>query len=127
MKKLVKILIFVSVIAILTTLCVFAEEYNGFVYSEYNGEAIITDYVGTGTNVCVPMMINNRYVTAIGPNAFRNKHLTSVALTDSVVLIGEGAFADNPDMHTLDLSNNLKTIPTECVKTIRRFMMLIFT
>lgn len=111
MKKSVKILIFVSVIAILTALCAFAEEYDGFEYLEYNEEVIITDYVGTKTSITIPYYINNHSVTAIGPEALRNKNLTSVVLLDNIVSVGEGAFADNPDLHTLLLSKELKSIP----------------
>ena len=111
MKKLVKILIFASVIAILTTFCAFADEEDGFVYSVYNGEAIITDYVGTETGIDVPDDVNGYTVTAIGPNALRNKNLTNISVPDTVLSIGEGAFADNPDLDFLELGEGLKSVP----------------
>ena len=111
MKKSVKILIFVSVIAILTALCVFADEENGYVYSVYNGEAIITDYVGTKMAFNIPDTLGGYPVTAIGPNAFRNKNIYNLTVPNSVLSFGEGAFADNPNLSTFNYPIYIKSIP----------------
>ena len=111
MKKFVKILIFASLIAILTAFCAFADEENGYVYSVYNGEAIITDYVGTAAGLTIPDTLGGYTVTAIGPNAFRNKNLYTITVPNSVLSFGEGAFADNPNLYDFNYPIYIKCIP----------------
>jgi len=62
-----------------------------------NGSAArITKYTGKNTEVRIPPRIENRTITEIGEQAFMKKGLTSVAIPDSVIFIGNMAFADNP-------------------------------
>jgi len=58
--------------------------------------ARITKYNGKNTEVKIPPRIENRLVTEIGEQAFIRKGLTSVAIPDSVIFIGNMAFAGNP-------------------------------
>jgi len=62
-----------------------------------NGNAVrITKYNGKNTDVKIPPSIDNRTVAEIGEQAFVKKGLTSVAIPDSVISIGNMAFAGNP-------------------------------
>jgi hypothetical protein len=59
-----------------------------FEYSTKNGGIIITKYYGSGGDVVIPARINNRPVTTIGKQAFRENQLTSVTIPDRVISIG---------------------------------------
>jgi len=60
------------------------------------GSAVrITKYVGKKTDVNIPPLIGNLPVTEIGDQAFIKKGLTSVVIPDSVLFIGNMAFAEN--------------------------------
>ena len=57
-------------------------------------------YIGTARNVQIPAEAEGRPVTEIGPRAFNfGVHLTSVIIPDSVIHIGNSAFANNRLMH----------------------------
>jgi len=57
--------------------------------------ARITKYAGKNTEIRIPPRIGDRHVTEIGEQAFSKKGLTSVTIPDSVIFIGNLAFADN--------------------------------
>ena len=57
--------------------------------------ARITRYVGKNTELKIPPRIGGRLVTEIGERAFVKKGLVSVVIPDSVIFIGNMAFADN--------------------------------
>ncbi len=67
-----------------------------FIY-EYlsDSEIIITDYVGGRSDIEIPSMINGVAVTHIGDHAFRDKDLKTLVIPDSIVSIGDLAFANN--------------------------------
>ena len=58
--------------------------------------ARITRYNGKNTELNIPPRIGTRPVTEIGDRAFMKKGLTSVIIPESVIFIGNMAFADNP-------------------------------
>jgi len=55
----------------------------------------ITKYAGKNTEIRIPPRIDDRPVTEIGERVFVKKGLTSVAIPESVIFIGNMAFADN--------------------------------
>jgi len=55
----------------------------------------ITRYAGKSTELRIPPRIGDRPVTEIGERVFMKKGLTSVIIPDSVIFIGNMAFADN--------------------------------
>jgi hypothetical protein len=57
--------------------------------------ARITRYGGKNTELRIPPRIGDRPVTEIGERVFTKKGLTSVAIPESVVFIGNLAFAEN--------------------------------
>src|ERR1035438_1968935 len=70
-----------------------------FTYTTNNGAITITRYTGPGGAVTIPNKITGMPVTSIGPSAFQfNSSLTSVAITNSVISIGDGAFAACPSL-----------------------------
>jgi tetratricopeptide (TPR) repeat protein len=67
---------------------------------EYNliddGKAVmITRYRGTRTDVHIPLLIRNLFVTAIAEQAFFRRGLTTVIIGSAVTSIGKSAFAYN--------------------------------
>ena len=64
-----------------------------FEYEMVNGEVIITGYKGVARDIYIPAEINERPVTQIGEKAFTQYDLVSIEIPDSVVIIGENAFA----------------------------------
>ena len=73
-----------------------------------NTEAIITgvlDY--TFGDLVIPEMMNNRPVTTIAENAFRNKSgITSISMPASVTTIGAQAFANCSDLTAINVDAN---------------------
>jgi len=57
--------------------------------------ARITKYNGKNTELRIPPRIGNSTVTEIGDRVFTKKGLTSVIIPESVIFIGNMAFADN--------------------------------
>ena len=72
-----------------------AASYNGFTYTVSDGEATITDYTGSATDLTIPSTLDGYPVTSIGDWAFAwcVSRPTSVAIPDSVTSIGDWAFA----------------------------------
>jgi hypothetical protein len=61
-----------------------------------DGTVTITKYEGWDSKVTIPAAIGGRAVTVIGKGAFaKQADLTSVTIPDSVISIGESAFATN--------------------------------
>lgn len=74
---------------------VHAAYYNDYTYTVKNGNAIITGYKGTDTDLTLPETINGHPVTGIGKNAFTEcSSLTRATIPYSVKSIGNSAFAD---------------------------------
>lgn len=85
-------------------------EQGGLIYAMNgdNTEAIITgvhDY--TFGDLVIPEMMNNRPVTTIAENAFRNKSgITSISLPASVTTIESQAFANCSDLTAINVDAN---------------------
>jgi len=60
-----------------------------------SNSARITKYAGRNTELKIPPRIDNRPVTEIGERAFDKKGLVSVVIPESVIFIGNLAFANN--------------------------------
>lgn len=64
----------------------------------------VTGYLGEGTDVVIPAKIDYKDVTAIKERAFADcYHVTSIAVADSVITIGEAAFENCIALETLVL------------------------
>lgn len=69
----------------------FAAE-SDFEWSEKDGKAVITKYVGTSKDVKVPRTIGGLTVTEIGNQAFAFCGIEKIELPDTIEKIGDGAF-----------------------------------
>ena len=87
---------------------------NDFEYSVKDGEATITDYLGTGTDVVIPSSIDNLPVTNIGYWAFYdNESITSVIIPDSIKFIDEEAFSFCENLSSITIGENVTSIGYE--------------
>ena len=117
MKK--KLFILLPVLLV-TVLCVLAlpscgghREYRrgAYRYTVENGEATITEYVGTDANVTVPDTIGGKPVVAIGTDAFMDQHsLKSVTIPDSVIRIEFSAFFRCGALESVTLGEGIREI-----------------
>ncbi len=83
-----------------------------FSYDATTGDATVTGWTGTGSELSIPGMLDGHPVTGIGIEAFASKALTAVTIPDSITTIERSAFAVD---HLLDV-----TIP-DSVTTIGEY------
>lgn len=85
----------------------------------------ITKYIGTDKKVNIVDEIEDKKVTIIGSESFAEGDYTKVTIPDTVIIIGERAFADCTKLTTVKLANSIKTINKEAfmgctsIKSIR--------
>lgn len=93
MKKVISITL---VLLLLMSVCVLntsALEYNGFKYTEDDGKAVITGYIGADTDLVIPATLGGLKVEEINDNAFyQNDNITSVTIENGIKEIGDKAF-----------------------------------
>lgn len=88
-----------------------AEENEVYQYRiEENNTVTITGYKGNKKYVSIPEEIENKKVTKIGKNAFRNKSLVRVKVSDNVTEIADEAFANCNKLAYITFSENLEKI-----------------
>ena len=94
--------------------CVWAKETNTAhftVKAEDSNTVYITGYKGSDKVVYIPRKIGGKTVTGIAKGAFaNNKTITEVHITSSVLVVEDKAFASCPNLKTVTLYDNLKTI-----------------
>ncbi len=98
-------------------------------YLNENNEAVISRYIGGGSNVTVPSHLDGHKVTAIAPLAFScmkkgglfaddryiaENLLVSVSLPETIRTIGKFAFANNLSLEEISIPSGVETIPAEC-------------
>ena len=77
-----------------------ALEAEGFTYTVTNGNATITGYTGSETNLIIPSKLGSADVTAIASKAFyKNQNIISVAIQDGIEEIGNHAFYNCTKLH----------------------------
>lgn len=74
-----------------------------------DGTLTVTGYTGTNLSVRVPDTIDGKVVTKIGSNAFANKGLQSVNISEGIREIGPSAFSNNA-ITSIILPNSLLTL-----------------
>jgi hypothetical protein len=81
-----------------------------FDFTTNNGAITITAYTGSDTAVTVPGATNGWPVTVIGNSSFGYTVISSVALPDSVISIGDYAFAGCFDLTNIMLGDSLASV-----------------
>jgi len=125
----VLLIVLMSMFAIVSN----AVDTDDFIYTVEDGCAVITDYKGAGGDVIIPSTLDGYKVSRIGERAFEEidtistitmsdgiTHIddlafcrvsaTHINLSDSVVTIGDSAFAYCLKLQSIELSDNLETI-----------------
>lgn len=109
-KKLLTVLIICIGIFSLGTISASAETYGDLTYKISNGEITITGCSSSATSVTILPSINGYPVTSIGNKAFwGHEKLKKIVLPNSVVSIGDGAFAYS-DINTVNIPSSVRTI-----------------
>lgn len=76
-----------------------------------SGDTIINyDQNIGGADVIIPHTINGIIIKNIGQSAFSNKGIKSVIFSNAIEGMESSAFADNPNLVSIELSSNLKNI-----------------
>lgn len=88
-----------------------ADDYNSFTYSINNGNASISKYNGTATNLIVPAKINGYPVTKILGGAFQgNKYIKKVTIESKITILYGRMFANCSNLETVILPETLLEI-----------------
>lgn len=106
MKKIVKniLSILIAISVFVCTIPVNALSSGDFDYEIINGEAVITKYNGTATQVSVPATIDGYSVYGIGESAFKdNSTITKVTVSSGVKSVGASAFENCTGLATITL------------------------
>ncbi|GHV79949.1 hypothetical protein AGMMS49944_17400 [Spirochaetia bacterium] len=86
------------------------DRYSSEFWLEIKNQSItIVGYRGTNKDVVIPEKINGLPVVAIGGGAFREEHLTSVVIPNSVITIGKYAFSEN-ELSNIVIPTSVKII-----------------
>jgi hypothetical protein len=89
---------------------------DNFKYKIYDRYISISEYIGTGSSVEIPDTIEDLPVYVVEASAFESADISSVKMTDNIIIIGNGAFKYCEGLQELQLSKNLIEIPdTMCM------------
>ncbi len=106
MKKIVKniLSILIAISVFVCTIPVNALSNGDFEYDVVNGEAVITKYNGTATEVTIPAVIDGYTVYGIDNSAFKdNTAISKVAVEAGVKSVGASAFENCTSLATITL------------------------
>lgn len=107
-----------SILLLLAMLCqiasiTLAETEGDFTYAVQNGQAVITAYTGSASELSVPDTLGGYPVTSIRYCAFRDcTALSRVVLPNSMTAIGSNAFQNCTSLSQVHFSEGLTTIGT---------------
>ena len=87
----------------------FKNEDFGFFIIE-NNELMVTEYLGSDTDIKIPESLDNYKVTVIGHSVFNGKNITSVEIPDSIIEIQDYAFSSNQGLTDIKLPKNLASV-----------------
>ena len=88
-----------------------AETTDGFYYDVNNGEATITDYIGSATELVVPSVLDGYPVTKIGEFAFSYCELVkSITIPEGVTTIGADAFTFCQSLFSITLPSSVTSV-----------------
>lgn len=84
---------------------------DGFGYEIINGEAVITSYSGSHTEIVIPSQIDGFPVTVIGDCAFMNRSgIRSVKIPEGVTKIGYCAFENCINLTPVNIPSSVESI-----------------
>ena len=87
------------------------ETDDGWLYEVVENEVTIVRYNGGGGDVEVPSEIEGKPVKVIGDGAFAgNPDVVSVTVPEGVVAVGEEAFADCPNLESVELPESVTSM-----------------
>ena len=116
MKKLISVLLTLAMIfGVMFAMGVpgYAETSGDYTYTVSNGEATITAYSGTETDVVIPAELDGYPVKTIATQAFRyNKTIVSIYISDNVTTIESYAFRDCTALQSVRLPETLTKLNT---------------
>lgn len=72
------------------------EEQDNFLYTVYNGEAYVYDYLGSDLDLVIPEFINGIRVRGVYNGSFRYSLFVSVTFMGGNSEVGAGAFSNSP-------------------------------
>ncbi|MEP5600835.1 MAG: leucine-rich repeat domain-containing protein, partial [Algibacter sp.] len=105
-----------SLVTLLTSMITYGQDFtatNGIEYTISGSEVSATGYTGNDTAIEIPNTVTNSgntyTVTSIGNEAFMNKGLTSVTITDNVTSFGNNVFRDN-QLTSVDIPESVTNI-----------------
>lgn len=114
MKKVISIILTATLLLTLfvtVPLTAEAKKSGDFIYTVTDGEAEITTYTGSESELTIPSEFDGVPVTSIGEDAFENcSTLKSVIIPDSVITIGYSAFSDCRNLESVNLGNSVTKI-----------------
>ncbi len=110
MKRILSLFLAVLIFTLGMPVMVGAQQAQEFLYQVENGQATITGYQGSATQVEIPSEIDGVPVIAIGGYAFAHGSLQSVTLEEGIETIKSCAFAYCPSLKTVHLPNSIKTL-----------------
>lgn len=122
MKRLLILLLMLC----LTASSSFAQTGGDFSYSVSNGEAVITAYTGSASDLILPDTLGGYPVTAIRFCAFRNcTMLRQVIIPEGVVRIGSNAFQNCTSLEQLIIPKSVTRIDTHAFYACSSLKQLI--
>lgn len=113
MKKTLKIaMMFAALTAFVLLMSIWtcAESCGDFIYTLNDGDATVTGYTGTATDVVIPETVDGHTVTAIGESAFSKMGLTSAFIPKTVSRIEAYAFFSNAELKKVVFNEGLTYI-----------------
>lgn len=122
MKKVSGFCILLMVLSILipSNLSVSAAVSGDYTYTLAGGEATLTKYSGSDTDIVIPAQIDGYPVVAIGRSMFSDDPITSVVFPDSVRTINKNAFKFCHYLTSVTFGEGLETIDDmafyECIR-----------
>ncbi len=114
-QKLLMVMIMISMLILMVPqLTLAADIVSGdFTYTVAAGEATITKYTGTATNLSIPSTLDTYPVKAIGAYAFYgNVTLANVTIPEGVTTLGDYAFQNMTELVTITIPSTVATIGT---------------
>ena len=89
------------------------EPTNEFTYKLEDDKAIITGYIGKGTSIIIPSIIDGHTVSGIADEAFKGLKITSVSIPSTVKSIGWFSFSDCISLTAVVIPDSVTSIGYE--------------